>query len=426
MSNIIKFNEKNELLIYEKNGRVLLINKYAGKGHIMISKEVYKYIKKAEENLLEKKDFISCFINKDDQAYIKQILELMQEKEILVKSKNKSNLNKEKDVYFEITDRCNLQCKHCVSNCGPNKNDYLDYKKITNIIENLKLININRLVTTGGEPMIRKDFYKIINYIKENNLNVKRLILSTNGTLIKDNNIKFLKNNFNSIEISIDGFDEESCSLIRGKGVFTTVINNIKLLQNESFKDISLSMCFGEKNYKSLEKFRKLNREMGTTSIERYFIPKGRGLENKNLFYEQDVTLPILIPLYKRENLENSKKVNAISSFRCNAVKEQIFIDYKGDIYPCPSLVDNKYKIGNAMDRKIIKKIQSNDIYDRDGFKNLEKLYPFNKEKCKECDINIFCIKCPAIADMLNDEKSIETWCKLNYEIIDKIIWEMK
>ncbi|WP_330653158.1 radical SAM protein, partial [Clostridioides difficile] len=73
--------------------------------------------------------------------------------------------------------------------------------------------------------LIREDFFEIIKYIKQK-LPDTKLILSTNGTLIDEHNVDFIITNFEKIDISIDGVDENTCSETRGKGVFHKVISS--------------------------------------------------------------------------------------------------------------------------------------------------------------------------------------------------------
>ena len=47
----------------------------------------------------------------------------------------------------------------------------------------------------------------------------------TNGTLITPKNVKEIVSQIDSIDISLDGADEESCAVIRGKGVFEKVVS---------------------------------------------------------------------------------------------------------------------------------------------------------------------------------------------------------
>ena len=61
----------------------------------------------------------------------------------------------------------------------------------------------------------------------------------TNGTLITPKNVKEIVSQIDSIDISLDGADEESCAVIRGKGVFEKVVSSIKLLQSHGFSKIT-------------------------------------------------------------------------------------------------------------------------------------------------------------------------------------------
>ena len=68
----------------------------------------------------------------------------------------------------------------------------------------------------------------------------------------------------NNIDISLDGADEESCSVIRGKGVFDRVVNNIDILKQKGFENISLSMVLSNNNLRYAQQFFELNRKLHT------------------------------------------------------------------------------------------------------------------------------------------------------------------
>ncbi|MBT2157363.1 SPASM domain-containing protein [Clostridioides difficile] len=74
----------------------------------------------------------------------------------------------------------------------------------------------------------------------------------------------------------------------------------------------------------------------------------------------------------------------------CNAGNSQIFINYDGDVYPCPSLIKDDYKMGNIFDNEFVKVIKENKTRDLKSLIKLESIYPYNFEKCKDCDVNIF------------------------------------
>ena len=86
-------------------------------------------------------------------------------------------------VHWQLTHRCNLSCLHCISDAvGP----YDKVKEVTTeeakrIIDNLSSLNVSSILFTGGEPLLRNDFFEIANYAYDYGFN---LLLSTNGTLV--------------------------------------------------------------------------------------------------------------------------------------------------------------------------------------------------------------------------------------------------
>lgn len=388
--------------------------------HVKLSEEVYEYIRPAEQKKWTIKEFIHCFTKDEDKKYVRDIIEIMINNEVL--SGNTVQRKMFKDIHLSLTNRCNLNCKHCVSSCSPKEYDYLDTKEIMKLVDNLCNLDVRTLILTGGEPLVREDFTKIVEYIKEI-LPVKTLGLSTNATLINDENIDFIVSNFDKVDISIDGVDEKTCSKVRGKGVFEKVIKVIHELHNRDFHRISMSMVFSEKNHEISKEFRMLNERLHTTPIERYFVPSGRGLVNRDIFSDEDSVLPLLIPKAHEINLHENKS-SKIGSCSCNACTEQVFIDHKGDIYPCPSLTEEEYLIGSIFDGNFVAKLRDNSLSGNTGFENLKKLYPFNFKKCKDCDVNIFCLTCPAMVNTVKDsDKELNRWCGLMKKNIELSVW---
>lgn len=78
----------------------------------------------------------------------------------------------------------------------------------------------------------------------------------------------------------------KTCSIIRGKGIFNKVIESVKLLQNNGFHQISLSIVTGDKNEYIEEKFRELSDKLKTKAIIRRFMSIGRGKDSKEIFWQ--------------------------------------------------------------------------------------------------------------------------------------------
>ena len=283
----------------------------------------------------------------------------------------------------------------------------------------------HEFIITGGEPMIRSDFEECVHYFKEKDCKTE-LVLSTNATLIDESNVDFIVNHFNRVEISIDGVDEETCGLVRGRGVFNKIMRSIVLLHTRGFRNIRTSMVVGDKNKHLEEKFYALNERIGTKGMVRCFEPEGRGVENASYFISEETILPF--GLTELDKLSFEKDKDNLKSCSCDMYKSKMFIDYDGNMYPCQSLIKPKYSYGSALDKDTRMSVLDFD-YDLSDSKlaaRLQNIMPYNFEKCKDCDVNVFCFFCPALVDKLLDNEDCpdyEKWCSIMKPQLNRIVW---
>jgi radical SAM protein with 4Fe4S-binding SPASM domain len=145
----------------------------------------------------------------------------------------KNTLSAPMKVLIEFTKNCNLRCVHCFADadCRVTSDGYLDgeltKEQWFQIIDNVKEAEVFDIFVSGGEALLRKDFFDIMEYIKEKGL---EFCLLTNATLITDEIAKKLKAfGCFKVEANMDGFDEDSYDSFRGcKGSFAATVNGIK------------------------------------------------------------------------------------------------------------------------------------------------------------------------------------------------------
>lgn len=81
-------------------------------------------------------------------------------------------------VLLQVTERCNLRCKHCFVSSLPEGNDMSLEDIKEKVLPKLKSANVSRVTLTGGEPLVHKNIYEIIDEINKNNMHIT---LCTNG-----------------------------------------------------------------------------------------------------------------------------------------------------------------------------------------------------------------------------------------------------
>lgn len=136
-----------------------------------------------------------------------------------------------------LTDSCNMNCKYCYEK-DMHFNREISFENIKKIIDReIKNKSKESIITFfGGEPLLKKNLiYKTVNYINSKKSKTKFLYnMTTNGTLIDDEFVKFFENNdFISLSFSIDGnsiSQNENRITKDGKITYEIVSNNAKKL----------------------------------------------------------------------------------------------------------------------------------------------------------------------------------------------------
>ena len=103
-----------------------------------------------------------------------------------------------------VTSRCQLKCRHC-SQGDFRKEENLDEfstEKIKNLIDQLLKLGCFRVGFFGGEPLLRKDLFKLIKYATDKGMATR---VTTNGLLLSEKNVlKLKKAGLSMLNVSID------------------------------------------------------------------------------------------------------------------------------------------------------------------------------------------------------------------------------
>ncbi|MEA3347162.1 MAG: radical SAM protein, partial [Candidatus Auribacterota bacterium] len=120
-------------------------------------------------------------------------------------------------TFIEITPRCNMNCPVCYIDASIKGAD-IPLEDIKKMISEIKVHDPEtHLVLIGGEPTIHRDFFKILEAVKEAGL-MKRCYLATNGITLADE--KFCRKVYDAgirwYYLAFDSVDKETCKKIRG------------------------------------------------------------------------------------------------------------------------------------------------------------------------------------------------------------------
>ena len=224
------------------------------------------------------------FLDKTSKAYEEYVYE---QKKDLIKTHPLMFL------FFEVTLRCNAHCEHCGSSCGDTiPKDEISKEEIIKVLDEIAfnskydprriMLNI-----TGGEPLVRKDLFEIMDHAHKLGYNWGMV---TNGILINEEIAdKMIETGIYSVSISIDGLEKTHESFRRVPGAFKKIMNNIDLLHRKGIPMVQTITCVNKKNIDELEDVYKLMLEKHIQDWRIIEVdPIGRAKDNDELLLDPE------------------------------------------------------------------------------------------------------------------------------------------
>ena len=159
-------------------------------------------------------------------------------------------------IRLSITDVCNFKCDYCLPDGYKiDKSDnrtFITAEEIKKLAKALSQLGVSKIRLTGGEPTIRKDFFEIVNILKENS-GIKKTVITTNGYKLENLAEKLVKSKLDGINISIDSLNKDTFKKITGHDRLEEILRGIKKLQSLGFNNIKINAVL-LKNINSSEK----------------------------------------------------------------------------------------------------------------------------------------------------------------------------
>jgi radical SAM protein with 4Fe4S-binding SPASM domain len=161
---------------------------------------------------------------------------------------------------LQVTDRCNLRCRHCY--LGDGRHEDLPIKKIQRIFEEFEEMHGLRLLLSGGEPLLHSQFWAMNEILRDYAF---RSVLLSNGTLITKEIASKLR--VHEVQISLDGM-KEGHDALRGAGTFQKALEAIDQLQEANIR-VSVATMIHKKN---LTEFEPMARLLESKHIEEWNV----------------------------------------------------------------------------------------------------------------------------------------------------------
>ena len=295
-------------------------------------------------------------------------------------------------LFFEITNRCNLNCAHCGSSCT-SKGESLT---VIDVKTALRPIPQDKptICLTGGEPMLHPQFFDIAECVQSMGFVWG---MTTNATLIDDASAERLKQaGMSTVSVSLDGMEQTHDMLRRSQGAWKSAIHGLRALQNAGFEP-QVTTVLHQGNFDELDQLYELLSSMGITSWRPINVePIGRACESSDILLKPE-QFSLLLSYIRSKRFDpdcrmevtfgcshylgvNNERMVRDHYFLCGAGILTASVRSNGDICACLD-IENRPELvqGN---------IQTDDFMDV----WLNRFLVFRRDRTGDC---AQCIECP-------------------------------
>jgi len=303
---------------------------------------------------------------------------------------SKINTIKKKNLFpnsamVEITRRCNFHCVHCYLGNLRESNKEMSYRDICSVFDQLADMGNLYLCITGGEPLVSKDFWRILKYAKKKSFLID---IKTNGYFITEEVAKcFADIYLGVVEITIYGMNAKSYQAVTGvREGFKRVMLAIDVLRK--FKvPFKIGMKVLRQNFSDVKAFRKFTRELGISCVMAIHIMNKL---DKTGFKQPCQIDDSMVESFFLSNPDQLELARVMTDYpRCRKIDGSISISSRGEVSPC-LLIPHHVTI---YDRPISTIYSYNSLFKR--IRNLKRS-DFTYQ-CQHCKLVYQCESCPAI-----------------------------
>ncbi|WP_457600745.1 radical SAM protein [Hydrogenivirga sp.] len=308
-------------------------------------------------------------------------------------------------LIWNLTNRCNLYCKHCYSSANQETEGELNLREIEKVAEDLVRERVRFAILSGGEPLLREDIYDISALLREKGI---KTYLSTNGLLINRENVRRIKDSFDYVGISIDGTPDVHDRFRGRRHAFEDSLNAIRLCQREGIK-VGLRFTLTPQTADSLPFIFDLAQEIGVPKLYiSHLVYAGRGrrlgdverreyaekvefiIDQALTFHERGLNIDVVtgnnetdaVVLYRKFKERYPERAHRLYEILRTWGGNQagvrlVNIDHRGNVKPDPFFF---HSVGNLREKSF------SEIWNSNGLLTRLREHPRRIEgRCSEC-----------------------------------------
>ncbi|MFY9690675.1 MAG: radical SAM protein [Candidatus Acidiferrales bacterium] len=299
-------------------------------------------------------------------------------------------------VHLDITYRCNERCEHCYL-------DHDDHGEMTTaeiraLLRDLAQANVFFLVISGGEPLVRKDCFEIIEYARTLGFNVK---LKTNAVLVRENEAQRLRAlGVEQVQISVYSHRPEVHDAItKVPGSLKRTLAGIRLMRAAGLK-VTLANVLMRGNSRDGDGVREIAAEVGAHyTLDPTITPM---MDGNTSVLQHRISADELRAVFNDPTLIGDAESFCAppppvddeirEGLPCSAGHTACYVSPYGDLYPC---VQFPLACGNVRNQNFL------DIWrNSPQLAEVRSIRGKDLTTCSSCTHLGTCTRCPGLAYM--------------------------
>ena len=306
---------------------------------------------------------------------------------------------------IDPTNFCTLKCPFCPTGQarGSRTKGMLSFENFKKIMDELGPYLLHIDFCNWGEPLLNKEIYEMIKYVKQYNVDTK---VDSNFNCFSEKDAEdMVLSGLDKLIVSIDGATQETYSRYRIGGDFNKVINNLKILikKKKELAKFNPYICWQflvfRHNEHEIEEVKKIGRDLGIDNV---------GITKAFIGNKDWIPLNDEYSHYRREEIKDdytSEHFKSPEKKFCNWPWEAIVLNPNGSVSPCCSVEDEKGDFGN-ISRQSFMEIWNNETYRvaRRYIKDTKVIQSRYSNVCIDCQhlglINLDILACRSLFDV--------------------------
>ncbi len=297
---------------------------------------------------------------------------------------------------IELTDKCNLFCRHCYRESGPSRGQHFPWPRLLSVLNEAYESDIQSIELSGGEPTLHPNFAEILEYTLGH---FGAVALLTNGTRITGDISDLLNEHRDRVlvQIDLDGPTALEHEDLRGvPGSFGQATSAIARLSERGIP-VRVAMSLHSGNAALVEQTYRLAIELGAAKfICSPVLDVGRATEDMLVSWDQlkecAATLETLAERDPGRVLKASeiKRLTAELGTNCGAGSRSLAVGPDGGLRPCFLVNRGLPGFGNVVTESLDRAVAEAPL---EYFRGLEPPCP---SICGRCSYTAYCFGCIA------------------------------